>query len=147
MSRSERMQPVAQVVQTRERDAARAVGLSQRLLDEQRERLRQLEQYRGEYLQNFQRQGSSGISGGQLRQWQQFIATLDQAIGLQRQQVVAAERDLQQKQRLWQQALTKQKAVDNVITRFRQEEERVRSKREQKEIDELALRRHNKPDP
>jgi flagellar FliJ protein len=141
MTRSERMQPVVQVAETREREAAKALGACQQQLHAHQNRLAQLQGYRMEYLERFQAAGQGGMSGAQLREWQQFLANLDQAIDQQRRQVELTGRQCDQVRLAWLRVRSKQKAVEKVVDRFRTEEIHAAAKREQKDNDEIAQRK------
>ncbi len=141
MTRSERMKPVVEVAESRERKAAREFAEHQHMVETECQRLDDLQGFRKEYLRGMQTQGESGMTAARLRQWQQFMAGLDRAIEQQRQQVASVESQLEQKRQQWFLARGKHKALGKVVERYRADEERVRSKREQKEIDEFAQRK------
>lgn len=146
MTRSERMQPVVQVAETRERTAAKALGACQQELREQEERMAQLQAYRMEYMQRFQTAGQTGINGAGLREWQQFLASLDTAIEQQRRQVELIRRRCEEKRQEWLRLRGKQKAVEKVVARYRADELHTAAKREQKESDEFAQRKGRRRD-
>lgn len=135
------MQPVQQVAEERERRAAEEFGRAQKLVEEHERQLRELKSYRKEYLESYQVKGATGMRMSALRDWQQFLAKLDQAIEQQQRSLQAANRQCEEKRAAWHQARGKQKAIGKVVDRFKAEESRERDRREQKEIDEIAGRR------
>ncbi len=141
MTRSERFKPVVGVSASREQEAAKAFADQQRVLEQERHRLADLEKFRQEYWRDFERRGADGISGVRLRQWQLFMANLDQAIAHQLKVIAAAERQSEQKRQLWLEARSRRKAVDKVVERYRSEEQKAEAKREQKQQDDLAQRK------
>lgn len=140
MARSDRMKPVVQVVSNRERDAAKALGDCQRMLDEQVQRMEELKTYRLEYISRLQDTSQQGIQVETLRQWHQFLAGLDKAIEQSQLQIERTREICEQRRQEWFQARSKKKAVGRVVERFVEEEQKVEGKREQKTIDEIAVR-------
>jgi flagellar FliJ protein len=91
VKRSDRLNAVRRVIET-ERD-----GASQRLAQKQSSlafagnRLQELLQYREDYLSRFRKDAGAGLSGTRVRDYQTFLAKLDQAIK-QQQSVLASAR-------------------------------------------------------
>jgi flagellar FliJ protein len=138
MTKSRRLKPVQQLSESREQDAARALGSSNQAVQEQERRLAELEQYRDEYYKYVQEKGAAGVMASKLLELQRFLNNLNQAIEQQRQMVELARQEREQKKHSWQQAHGKSQAMNKVVDRYRQEEQFTRNKREQKEIDEHA---------
>ena len=144
MTRSDRMKPVVEVAESRERKAARRFAEQQRLVEVERQRLSDLQRFRTEYLRGMQEQGAVGLTAARLRQWQQFMNGLDRAIEQQRQQIQAAESQLEERRQQWFQARGKHQALGKVVERYRAEEERAQAKQEQKETDDFAQRKRSR---
>lgn len=138
MTKSKRLQPVQRLSESREQDAARALGNSIQTVEDQERRLAELEQYRDEYHKYVQQRGEAGVMAAKLLELQRFLGNLNQAIEQQKQVVEAVRHEREQKRRSWQQAHGKSKAVGKVVDRYRTEEQLAANKREQKEIDEHA---------
>lgn len=138
--RSKRMQPVANIADEREQEAARHYGESQRALAEQENRLRELMAYREEYIRNLQARSSRGIRVGNMNDYRRFIAQLEHNIHLQEQQVAAFRQACEHRRRQWMETRTHAMAIDKAIDRFRRQEDRLRDRREQAETDEFASR-------
>ncbi len=137
---SERLKPVRNIAQTKERDAAKALGSAQRLLQDEESKLEQLRQFHQEYLQRFEASARVGMTVAQLLEYQAFMAKLKLAI---EQQVAAVESQRQQKnlsQQKWQAKHSRTEALGKVIARYRREEVQSRERREQQESDERGLR-------
>lgn len=140
MTRSERMAPVQQVLEQGEQTRARELGEAQRRLAEAEAKLAELTTYHGEYMQAFKRRAEDGTSVARLRDFQAFLARLEQALA-QQQKVVALTREQVAAQRShWQGAARQVKAVESVVDRWRSVELRVADRREQKDMDERAQR-------
>lgn len=140
MTRSERMAPVQKVLDQKEKDRARELGEAQTRYSQAEAKLNDLEQYRRDYEQAFQQRARSGQPARALRDFQVFLARLDQAIQQQRQIVAATRQDVSGHSTRWQSAARKVKAVDSVVDRWQGEERRAEHRREQKETDERAQR-------
>ena len=141
MSPSKRFKPVLRVAESHERKAAHQFGDSQRYMQEQEAKLEELRQYHREYLERFDTASRNGISAGQLREYQAFLAKLELAIKEQEAIVQASEQNRSVKKEAWQQKHIRSKVLDKVMQRYQEEERRAEEKREQKELDEKNQRR------
>jgi flagellar FliJ protein len=141
MTRSERMAPVQRVLGKTEQQRARDLADSRTRLAEAESKLQDLEQYRRDYQQTFQQRASAGQPVMQLRDFQVFLARLDQAIQQQKQIVEAGRGDVAGQTTRWQSAARQVKAVDSVVGRWQGEERREQDRRDQKETDERAQRK------
>jgi flagellar FliJ protein len=146
--KSDRFKPVQRLSRSREQDAAKALGESNRAVSEQEQRLAELEQYREEYARYYEQRGREGISGAKLQELQRFLHNLNKAIEQQQQLVAMARQQSELSLNKWQQARGRSKAMDTVADRYRQAEEHDRARQEQKETDEHAQRKGaSKPKP
>lgn len=145
MSRSKRLQPVQQITETREKEAARALGECQQQLAQLQQQLTELERYREEYRGHYQQSGNAGITAQRLLQLQQFLAKIDQAIEQQQQAIINGEAQCEVKKQLWFQARGRTQALDKVAERYRDDERQQQNRREQKENDEFAQRSRSHP--
>lgn len=134
------LQTAAQVAQSREQAAVKALGESQQRLLDQENRLRQLLMFRGEYAMQFQSEGSNGISSRRYQDYSAFLNHMDHGIVQVQQQLVWLQQELQRKRLTWLQSRAKTKALEEVIERDRQAQLRQEDRREQRDSDERALR-------
>jgi len=134
------MAPVQRVLDQKEKDRARELGDARTRLAAAEAKLKDLEQYRQDYEQSFQQRARAGQPVRALRDFQVFLARLDQAIQQQRQIVAAARSDVSGHSTRWQSAARQVKAVDSVVDRWQGEERRAQDRREQKDTDERAQR-------
>jgi len=134
------MAPVQKVLGRKEKDRARELGDAQTRLAAAQVKLQDLEQYRKDYEQAFQLRAKAGQPVRALRDFQVFLARLDQAIHQQRQVVAATEQEVNGHSTRWQSAARQVKAVDSVVDRWQGEERRAQGRSEQKETDERAQR-------
>lgn len=140
MSRAKRIEPVQDLVEDAERRLAMSVAGFEKRVKEAEAKLQELKHYRLEYQQQFSQRAGRGMGVTELRDYQAFLARLDEAIrqqqaGLQR---VQADRDAERQK--WQKAAIKAKALDHVVDKWRAEERLVQDQREQRESDERGQR-------
>ncbi|MBI2380942.1 MAG: flagellar export protein FliJ [Gammaproteobacteria bacterium] len=135
VEQSKRMQPVSRIADQRERKAAQAFGDARQAASHQEQRLNELRSYRQEYVERFEAQGRSGLSGAQVRDYQRFIDQLDRAIAQQEDALRKARESLQGSKQEWLNKNTKATAIRNVVGRFRRNEAHQGERAEQKEVD------------
>jgi len=140
MKRSQRLDPVVKVAENRKQQAAKALGDSQSALNQAEQRLVELKSYREEYIRRFHANGAVGMSAVQMGDYRLFLSNLSRAI---EQQVVLVEQAaavVEQQRQQWFARRGKVKMLDNVVSRFQVDEQRVVDKKEQQEQDERAQR-------
>ena len=140
MTRSERLAPVQQVLGHSEQARARELGEAQRRLAEAEAKLAELRNYHSDYLQAYRKRAEDGTSVTALRDFQAFLARLEQALSQQDSLVSQAREAVQTRRSNWQGAAREVKAVESVVDRWRSVEARAGERREQKESDERAQR-------
>lgn len=141
MTRAKRLQPVQNLVDDKERRLAQSLAAYEKKLADAQRKCQELERYREEYEKQFKETAARGIGVTGLRDYQAFLARLNEAVR-QQQSVVAravAERDAERTR--WQEMARKAKALDHVVEQWNTEERRARDRREQLETDERAQRR------
>jgi flagellar FliJ protein len=140
MTRSKRLQPIAEVEHGRERDAAREVGRCQQALEELRAQLTQLNAYREEYSRKFvdALHGGLGVTG--VQEYRLFLARLDQAIVEQERKLDAGHRAYEATRERWLETRRRAEAMDKVMENCRAEELKTADRIEQRELDERAAR-------
>jgi len=141
MKKSKRLQPVLHLAERNKKLAEKALGQAQQQLAAEEAKLQQLHDYFLEYQQSAKAQQSQGAQVDTLIRLQQFMARLQQAAEQQGQQVELSRQMLLQARRLWQSAYGRHQAMESLIDRNRQLEQREEEKQLQKTIDELTLNR------
>ncbi len=134
------LQAAAQVAQSREQSAVKAMGECQQRLVDQENRLQQLLLFRGEYATQFQNEGSDGISARRYQDYSAFLNHMDHGIVQVQQQLVWLQQELQRKRLAWFQSRAKTKALEEVIERDRKTQLHQEDRREQRDSDEHNLR-------
>ena len=140
IKRTKRLEPVGQLARSTERDCARRLAGAQQRLAEAERRLGELERYREEYQQAFRARARSGLQARGVRDFQTFIARLDEAITQQRLLLQQSTTEHARHHSQWQGAAVRSSAVGKVIEKARREERQVEDRRLQRELDERAQR-------
>ena len=140
MSRSKRLQPVQNLMDDAEPRLARSLAAFETRVQEAEAKLLELERYLGEYQKQLAARAAQGMGVLELRDYQAFLARLNEAIRQQRGVVQRSmsERDAERKR--WQDAARRAKAIDYVVDQWQLEERKAGDRREQIEIDERAQR-------
>lgn len=120
--------------------ATRRLGQLQNAHTSAAEKLELLLQYRQEYLDQLQSQMRAGVAAAQLRNFQHFIGTLDDAIEQQRALTLQADTRLVHGRGDWQQTKRSLNSFDTLADRVRQQEIIALNKREQRDSDERTAR-------
>lgn len=137
---SKRLQPVQRVAQSREKDAARELGDSQRRMRDQEAKLEDLQRYHQEYLERFQDTARKGMTASQMQEYRAFLEKLDLAIQEQEKVVQASKSECVTRKEHWQQKHVRTKALGKVMDRFKSAEQKILDKREQNETDDRNQR-------
>lgn len=143
-SRAARLAPVISMAERAEREAAVQLGRCQGLLSQAQVKLGELEQYRGDYQQQWISEGQRGVSGQWLMNYQRFLSQLETAIGQQRQTLDWHRANLDKVRDLWQQRHARLEGLRKLVQRYLEEARQAEDKREQKLLDELAQRLHGR---
>jgi len=138
MTKSQRLKPVIKVSETRERDAARDLAESKRILTERQARLADLNSYREEYTARFSALGKSSTPAIQIHEYRVFLANLNAAIACQEMLIKNGRREFDDKLRIWYQASSRVKALSGIVERQYQEEINAEARREQRAEDERS---------
>ena len=138
MKRAERLSHLQDGLASQQREfAARVVAAEQRSL-EARLKLLELQRYRAEYQAGLAHRAAEGISGPALRDFQAFLARLDEAVRQQVQQIARCEAEREFERHRWHDTARQAKAVTGVVERWRQDERREYDRRDQRASDDRA---------
>lgn len=140
-SSSKRFSPIRRLASDQERKAATALGDSIRSRREAEQRLAELRDYRSEYLERYRTTAQAGATAATLRDYQNFLGRLEQAITEQERVLAEAEAQCSQSQHRWRDRHQHNQALEKVLERLRRDENRATEKREQDEQDERGQRR------
>lgn len=139
MNRAKRMQPVADVAQHRQDQAAQRMGLQQMQLVQQEKRLEDLRNYRDEYNGRFYADGRV-MAAVEVREYRLFLSRLDQAIDEQIRHVEVARQALERSHNDWSACRVETDAINKAIERMQADEQQLEKRREQGQNDEFGQR-------
>lgn len=142
MSRSDRIQPIKDLADTRERDAGATVATARAALDACTRQLEQLRGYRDEYLQ---RAGAGAADPVRMQNFQAFIGRLGDAIRQQETAVAGARAELERAETAWQALRVEAASLGKAVAKIEAGERKVRERREQREADEQSADRAARP--
>lgn len=144
-SRAARLAPVIDMAERAERDAARLFGQGQTQLAQAEVKLGELRQYFGDYQQQWMTQGSQGVSGQWLLNYQRFLSQLESAIAQQQRSVDWHRGNLDKLREQWQQRRARLDGLRKLVERYLLEARTAADKREQKLLDEFSQRLAGRP--
>src|SRR3569833_1476884 len=140
MKRAQRLEMIQNVVDDQERRRAEALANSERRVSESEAKLAELESYQASYVRGFAVRAGSGIDANMARDYQAFLARLEEAIRQQTQVVTRTRAQRGGEKQNWQGAAQRAEAGGQMVKRFQTEEVRAADKREQQESDERSAR-------
>lgn len=129
-----------ELAQTKTDEATRRLGQLQNTHTSAAAKLEMLLQYRQEYLDQFNGQMRGGLPSAQVRNFQNFIGTLDGAIEQQRALTLQADTRLGHGRSDWQNNKRRLTSFDTLADRVRQQEIIATNKKEQRDSDERSAR-------
>lgn len=135
---SQRFNMLIKIQQDREEKLQALFVKAQQFYAQAEQKYQGLANYRTEYIQQSQQQGSAGLQSRQYNQFVNFIAKLDQAISLQAKAVQQAKAAAEQRKQSWLALQKKRKALELLVQRNDIAELQKQLKQEQKNADEYA---------
>jgi flagellar FliJ protein len=136
MKRSQRLSPVVDIAHRKTDEALKLLGESNALWQREQQQLTDLENYKQEYLDKLRQGGTLSMTARKVLEFRGFLEQLDNAIRAQQQQVNASLQRLTLHQKQWQQAHSKEQAMQSLVNRYVQDELQVELKQEQNDTDE-----------
>src|SRR5580658_1090899 len=119
MKRSKRLEPVGELADGEERECAARVAVLQARLDEAKKRDGELKRYLVEYQSMFQQRAAAGMGVAGLRDYQTFLARLNDAVRQQDSVVAQLESECAHARVEWLEAAARKTAVGKVIEKAR----------------------------
>lgn len=139
-SRAARLAPVIDMAERDEREAAKMFGQGQTQVAQAETKLGELHQYFRDYQQQLVTQGSQGVSGQWLLNYQRFLSQLESAIAQQQRSVDWHRNNLDKLRQQWQQRRARLDGLRKLVDRYLLEARTAADKREQKILDEFSQR-------
>lgn len=139
MTRSQRIKKIVRLSENKERSAAREFVAAQKILNDYKNRLVQLQEYRQEYMEHL-KPGTQAQSIAAIREQQAFILQIDEGIKLLRQQIRMQEAMNSQERDKWLKEKQQLDTMENIFERIHKTEQQIIELREQNQMDENSIR-------
>jgi flagellar protein FliJ len=136
MSKPFSLQPLVHLAQQRNDAATKKLGQLNRQHQTAQEKLDALQQYRKDYQLKFQDAARKGMAPGDMKNFQDFIGRLDQAIRQQSAVIEKARANVQSGRSELMDATRTMKSFDTLAQRHVDAEKKLQAKSEQREQDE-----------
>lgn len=137
---SDRLRTVLKLAQLRQQQAAEQLGEMTRNAQALEHQADQLKHYQFDYAQHFKGLGREGVSVNQVRNFQNFYASLEQAIDTQQERIVLASRQQEAARERWQQQYAREKNLEKLVDRKAHEEQLQHEKVLQRQLDDRPRR-------
>ncbi len=141
MSKPFSLQPLVHLAQQKNESATRKLGLLNRSQQSAQDKLEMLQQYRKDYQGKLQDAEKNGMTLEDLRNFQDFIYRLDDAIAQQSAVVAQAQTSVQNGRSELSETQRRMKSFDTLAHRHNEEQKKLETKYEQKIQDEYNGRR------
>ena len=135
---------VALVARAEQNRAAQKHQRGQEQLSASQQRLGQLEQFRAEYESRLESLAGSGIDARQLADYRRFLASLNDAISRQGEEVSRSESTLRDSRDELQERSRRRDSVDQLVERTRAALLKEGERREQRRNDDSSLEQHQR---
>lgn len=135
--------PLATLIELAEKEtdeAAKRLGAAIRAAEDTEKKLALLTEYRNEYAARCQNGMMAGINAMSFRNFQAFLAKMDNAVQGQSEIVRHAQRRVEELRALWQQSERKRMSYNTLSDRAQKREQKKEAKQDQKMNDEHAAR-------
>jgi flagellar FliJ protein len=137
MRKSQRLDPLIKIARQRERKLASGLRQSVARCSAHEVRVAQLNTYRTQYRSALS-PGQGELSAGQLKELWYFIEKLDEAISQGQRRAAQSREQYRRDHQSFMTARARTKVLEDVLTRYRLEEQKAEVRRENKEDDEIA---------
>ncbi|CBL46754.1 Flagellar protein [gamma proteobacterium HdN1] len=138
--KSERLIPVRNLRDRELKDEARKLADASKELQSANKQLNDLHQYLQGYYADTANGNLTFRNGRDLQGYQQFVTKLMEAIARQQEMAELKDAAYRNQQKRWVEANAALQAMDRLIEKARQEEQKKEDKRDQKLVDELSTR-------
>lgn len=120
--------------------AAKALAHAMKLAEEAQAKQDLLHEYRQDYVGNLNRMLETGIGAEAYQNFQNFLKKLDQAISGQQAVIESAKHQVKAQRVQWQESQRKKLSYEVLTQRSDKRELKVEQKKDQKMMDEFAMR-------
>jgi flagellar FliJ protein len=134
------LQPLVHLAQQKNDAATKKLGQLNQQQQTAQEKLDALQQYRKDYQLKFQEEAKNGMAPADMKNFQDFIGRLDQAIQQQTAVIEKAKAGVQTGRKELMDTTRKMKSFDTLAERHVQAEKKLEAKSEQRTQDEYTGR-------
>jgi flagellar FliJ protein len=138
--RARQLKTAKRVFDDDERRKSEALAHADRQLQDCEAKLAELQSYQADYLRDFNKRAGGGMTAASARDYQAFIARLDEALRQQLDIVAQARAQRAEQHGKWRGAAQRSMAVERAVDRHATEEQRALERHEQRDTDERAQR-------
>ncbi|GFD72816.1 flagellar protein FliJ [Tenacibaculum sp. KUL113] len=138
---SKQLERLAEFEREKEQREARFYQQAQQNVNQQKQKLTSLEQYRIDYVKGIQQTGQAGVTATYYQQHLSFVGKLDKACEQQMQVIARAQMAADQRKQMWLKQQQKVKAVTLLLDKKKIAEQKKEAKAEQAMMDEFATQR------
>ena len=121
-------------------EAAEALAKAMKLANEAQAKQDMLNEYRLDYVRNLNKILEAGMGAKAYQNFQNFFGKLDQAIAGQQEVVELANQQVKIQKQLWQESQRKKLSYEVLTDRSEKRILKVEQKKDQKQMDEFAMR-------
>ncbi len=145
MRRAQRLDHFRDGLDHAEKEHRARLSAAETKVGEARARLGELQRYRDDYLRSLGERTAGGIDAAALRDYHAFVARIGEAVRQQALLLSRTELECEFERHRWNEAATRTRAVASVVERWRQEERVTVARAEQREADDWAPQRRQRP--
>jgi flagellar FliJ protein len=139
MTKSKRFEPIREFASNSADSLRRAMAEAGRRVADLERQLEQLERYRAEYMQSSATSGAS-MDAVKLQNYRSFLDRLGEAKRQHQKNLDAARAEYEKRRALWSEKRVEAESLGRAVERFRTEERAAEDRREQREVDDAAIR-------
>ncbi|MGM0481706.1 MAG: flagellar export protein FliJ [Pseudomonadota bacterium] len=141
MAELKQMKMLLELEQRKVDEAASNFAQVQQQVDDEKQRLNGLGQYRLDYLKQLQQRASDGIVSQQFGQYHAFVGKLDEGLEQLHKSVTRLQKVAEQRRQQWLAQRRKYESIEHLVEQQEQREAAVQERREQKNLDEFSSQR------
>jgi flagellar FliJ protein len=134
--KSERLKVVLNLAQRKEDVAARQLGEALTALEQGKQQLELLNEYRNDNQEHIRQVGKGHATGSQLHRHQMFLQQIETAISQQSDRLNSLTQRVEGIKKSWQQLHYRRKAIGDHVQDIKREENRLVEKKNQLEMDD-----------
>jgi flagellar protein FliJ len=139
MMKSKRFEPIREIASSSANDLSRAMAEAARKVAEIERQIQQLQSYRDDYIGKTG-QGNTAVDAVKLQNYRSFLDRLGEALRQQMKSLELARVEYEKRRSAWSAKRIEAESLGRAVERFRREEQHVADRREQREVDDAALR-------